>query len=110
MEIINLPSDIVNNIKALEVPADKRKYQNRLTKFEKARILSLRTQQLKNGAKPLIKPEDYNLTYNCNNYYYEIAVEELKKKIIPFKIRRFDQNGKFETWDIQELAIIDFTS
>jgi DNA-directed RNA polymerase subunit K/omega len=106
IDIVELPDNSLENIKANEIPPNQRKSQNRMSKFEKARILSLRTQHLKNGAKSLIDPNEYNLKFN-NNYYYEIACIELKKKIIPFKIRRFYQNGKFETWNINELAIIE---
>jgi len=108
MDIIDLPNEKIENIKVLEVPSNQRVFQNRLSKFEKARILSLRTQQLKNGAKPLIDLDENNLSYN-NNFYYEIASIELKKKVIPLKIRRYHQNGKFETWNIKELSIIDYT-
>jgi DNA-directed RNA polymerase subunit K/omega len=108
IDIIELPNENIRNIKELEIPAEKRKFQNRLSKFEKARILSLRTQQLKNGAKPLINPGENNLIYN-NNYYYEIATIELKKKVIPLKIRRYHQDSKYEVWNIKELSIIDFS-
>jgi len=69
---------------------------NRLTKYEMVRILGERTKQLLMGAKPLIK--NYNhLTYE------EMAEEELKLNMIPFKIKRPLPNGKFEIWNIEEL-------
>ena len=69
---------------------------NRLTKYEMVRILGERTKQLTMGAKPLIK-----------NYqglpYEDIAEEELKKNMIPFKIKRPLPNGTFELWTLDEL-------
>ena len=35
--------------------------------------------------------------------YQDIAVEELKNNMIPFKIRRPLPNNKFEIWDLNEL-------
>lgn len=69
---------------------------NRLTKYEMVRILGERTKQLIMGAKPLIKNHN-NLTYE------EIAEEELKLNMIPFKIKRPLPNGKYEIWTIDEL-------
>lgn len=69
---------------------------NRLTKYEMVRILGERTKQLLMGAKPLIK--NYNhLTYE------EMAEEELRLNMIPFKIKRPLPNGKYEIWTIEEL-------
>jgi DNA-directed RNA polymerase subunit K/omega len=69
---------------------------NRLTKYEMVRILGERTKQLTTGAKPLIK-NHHTLSYE------EIAEEELKKNMIPFKIIRPLPNNKFEMWTISEL-------
>lgn len=100
-----LPDPNIKNIKSLEISPEKRKSQNRLSKFEKARILSIRSEQLKNGATPLIDPKKYGLQYDIN-YYYTIATYELKEKVIPFKIKRTYQDGSYEIWNIKELAVI----
>ena len=69
---------------------------NKLTKYEMVRILGERTKQLTMGAKPLIK--------NYKGIPYEkIAEEELLKNILPFKIKRFLPNGKYEIWTLDEL-------
>lgn len=69
---------------------------NRLTKYEMVRILGERTKQLNMGAKPMIK--------NHSGLSYEtIAIEELKNNMVPFKIKRPLQNGKFEIWTLDEL-------
>jgi DNA-directed RNA polymerase subunit K/omega len=71
---------------------------NRMTKYEMVRILGEREKQLTMGAKPLIK-----------NYlglsYEKIAIEELKLKMVPFKIKRPLPNGKYELWNVDELLI-----
>lgn len=92
VEEIENPVD--NNIEY--VKKDKRISVNRLTKYEMVRILGERTKQLTTGAKPLIK-NHHTLSYE------QIAEEELKKNMIPFKIIRPLPNNKFEMWTIDEL-------
>jgi len=79
---------------------DKRISKNRLTYYEFVRIIGERTKQLTMGAKPLIKinPKSSELTYE------EIAIEELKNKMIPFKIKRPVKNH-YEIWSIDELDV-----
>tara|TARA_Y100000590_G_C15429830_1_gene904705 strand:- start:47 stop:388 length:342 start_codon:yes stop_codon:yes gene_type:complete len=70
-----------------------------LTKFEKTKVVSERAQQLSNGSKSLLKnPSDYDSVY-------EIALEELKQKKIPFIIRRPVSNG-YEYWKLEDLRIL----
>jgi DNA-directed RNA polymerases I, II, and III subunit RPABC2 len=71
-----------------------------LTKYEKARIIGLRTQQLSNGAQPLVD------TRGLRNYL-DIAEKELKDKKIPFIIKRELPNNKSEYWKISELINIE---
>lgn len=69
---------------------------NRLTKYEMVRILGERTKQLTLGAKPLIK--------NYQSLSYEqIAEEELKLNMTPYKIKRILPNKKYEIWSLDEL-------
>ena len=68
----------------------------RLTKYEMVRLLGERTKQLIMGAKPLIKNhQDYS--------YEEIAIQELKLNMIPFKVKRPLPDNKIEIWTIDEL-------
>ena len=68
----------------------------RLTKYEMVRLLGERTKQLIMGAKPLIKNhQDYS--------YEEIAIQELKLNMIPFKVKRPLPDNKIEIWKINEL-------
>lgn len=89
---------------------EKENYENRktqriskpyLNKYEKTRILATRSKQLSLGAKPLIKIiSDKKLSP------FEIAIEELKQKMIPYIIRRKMPDGKYELWRVDELEDI----
>jgi DNA-directed RNA polymerase subunit K/omega len=79
-----------------QVSKENRISNSRLTKYEMVRILGERTKQLIMGAKPLIK--------NYEKLSYEqMAEEELKLNMIPFKIKRPLPNGKYEIWLLEEL-------
>lgn len=70
-----------------------------LTKYEKTKILSERTQQLSNGSVSFLKnPESYSTIF-------DIAQEELKQKKIPFILKRPVAN-KFEYWKLSDLTIL----
>ena len=70
-----------------------------LNKYEKTRIISERAQQLADGAQSLLKnPKSYSSVY-------EIAMEELKQKKIPFIIKR-PINNTFEYWKLEDLKIL----
>jgi DNA-directed RNA polymerase subunit K/omega len=72
--------------------------KNKLTMYEFVRIIGERTKQLTMGAKPLIK-----ISKDSNELEYkELAIEELKYDMTPFKIKRF-VNGKYELWELNEL-------
>ena len=71
-----------------------------MTKFEKTKILGLRSAQLSEGAKPLIPLSDEIISS------YVIASMELKQKKIPFIIKRPIPNGGSEYWKISDLEII----
>lgn len=68
-----------------------------MTKYEKVRVLGIRTQQLASGAKPMVK-DVTNLTP------YEISKLELKMKMLPLIIQRPLPNGNIEQWKVQELS------
>jgi DNA-directed RNA polymerase subunit K/omega len=89
----------INNFKG-NYEVEKKNYQTRplLTKYERTLILSERTQQLANGSMSFLKnPENYNSTY-------EIAVEELRQKKIPFLLKRPFREG-YELWKVSEMRI-----
>ena len=72
-----------------------------LFKYEKVRLLSTRAKQLANGAKPMIKNTE-GLSSK------EIALLELKNKLIPMIIERPIPNSGVERWKLSELEIIDY--
>ena len=71
-----------------------------LTKYEKARIVGARAEQLDRGAIPMIKldPEIINGRI--------IAEMELEQKKIPFILARPLPNGKIEYWKLEDLECL----
>ena len=71
-----------------------------LNKYEKTKVLNERIQQLANNSKPLISnPENYS-------DIYQIAIQELKQKKLPFIIKR-PINNTFEYWKLEDLKVIN---
>lgn len=66
-----------------------------LNKFERARLIGVRIQQLSSGAEPKINIEGLN---SIN----EIVEEELKQRKIPLIIKRNLPNGDSEEWKLEE--------
>lgn len=76
-----------------------------LTKYEKTRILGIRTKQLNNGAEPYITSK-VNVTSEKVIDGYPIALRELEEKKLPFIIRRPLPSGGMEYWYLQDLEIL----
>lgn len=68
-----------------------------LTKFEKTRVLGIRTEQILAGAKIFVE--------TTKTDPYEIALEELNNKKMPFIIRRYFGN-KYKDISVNSLIII----
>jgi DNA-directed RNA polymerase I, II, and III subunit RPABC2 len=93
------------NIDLIEDPADrqgagrKEKLTTKfMTKYERARILGTRAQQISLGAPVLVPLEG-------ERDPLVIALKELKEKKIPITIRRYMPDGTFEDWACNELTI-----
>ena len=71
-----------------------------LTKYEKTRIVGMRSKQINAGAKPFVKVPEHIIDG------YLIAEMELQQKRVPFIIRRPLPNGGFEYWNIKDLEMI----
>jgi DNA-directed RNA polymerase I, II, and III subunit RPABC2 len=71
-----------------------------LSKYEKTKVLGLRTKQINHGSKPFI-PVDEEVIDG-----YIIAERELMQKKIPFIIKRPISNDKFEYWRLEDLEIV----
>ena len=73
-----------------------------MTKYERTRILGLRTTQINNGSEIFIKVDKDIIDG------YTIALKELKAKKMPFIIRRPLPNGASEYWRVEDLEIINY--
>lgn len=71
-----------------------------LSKYERTKVLGVRTKQINSGAKPFINTEDIIIDG------YTIAERELLEKKIPFIIKRPISNNKFEYWKLEDLEIV----
>lgn len=71
-----------------------------LSKYERTKILGVRTKQINSGAKPFINTEEMIIDG------YIIAERELMEKKIPFIIKRPISNNKFEYWKLEDLEIV----
>jgi DNA-directed RNA polymerase subunit K/omega len=76
------------------------KSQPFLTQYEKTRILGFRTNQLAQGALPLVPVPDYVKTT------LEIARLELEQRRLPFIVKRPMPDGSFEYWRLSDLLIL----
>ena len=75
---------------------DKKKTRPIMTKFERAKILGIRSEMLSSGA---ISMTDVGEMDNC----YEIEKKELDEKKIPLIVRRYLPDGTIEDWRVCEL-------
>lgn len=91
-------SKIVNYSNILDGASQMKKKRTNpyLTKYEKARIIGIRAQQIASGSIPLV--ESKGLVSPIS-----IALKELKERKIPFIIRRKLPNNTYEDWTIEEL-------
>ncbi len=68
-----------------------------LSKYERARIIGLRGQQIADGAPPLVEIGDLKDAV-------KIAEKELEELKLPFIIKRPLPSGKFEYWRLDEFT------
>lgn len=71
-----------------------------INKFERIKIISIRAQQIANGAKSTIPIP------NGINDVIAIATLEYKAKKIPFMIRRFKADNTYEDWRLNDFINI----
>lgn len=71
-----------------------------LSRYEKARVLGERAEQINSGAQSFIKVDNSMIDG------YLIALKELEEKKIPFIIQRPLPNGGCEYWRLNDLEII----
>jgi DNA-directed RNA polymerase subunit K/omega len=97
-DCIDIEEGIEETDKPIITDKSQRVSKNKMTRYEFVRIIGERIKQLTMGAKPMIRisTKSESFTYN------EIAIEELKLNMIPFKIRR-PLKDHYEIWSIDEL-------
>jgi DNA-directed RNA polymerase subunit K/omega len=74
---------------------------NRLSRYEKAKIIGLRMEQLARGAPSALHIEDVS----TQDAIRKIAEKELERRLIPFVIVRTLPNGMKEHWRIEDLIV-----
>lgn len=79
--------------------AIREKIAGRLTKYEQAKILGLRMEQLARGALPTIDVSTVHPRTVMN-----IARAELERNTLPYVIERRLPNGVRKQWKLQDLA------
>ena len=72
--------------------------RNEITRFERAKVIGLRLEQLARGAEANIKVKE-------GMSLRDICISELENKKTPFIIVRLLANGTKEYWKIEDLKI-----
>lgn len=72
----------------------------RITKYELARVISMRALQLSLGAPPLIDVE----SLDRKDPYY-IAIKEIERKVLPVVIKRKLPSGEEYLFSLRDLEI-----
>lgn len=83
-----------------------------MTRFERTKVLGLRTEQIARGSLPLLDAEEIEQlasspTASFASISLHLATQELRKKKTPYVIVRTLPNGKRETWRVADMIVID---
>lgn len=73
-----------------------------MTRYERAKVLGVRAEQIARGAVPMIAVEDLPMDASAA----DIAEAELRCGRIPFVLARTMPDGRKETWRTSELSCI----
>jgi DNA-directed RNA polymerase I, II, and III subunit RPABC2 len=76
---------------------DQKKTSPYLSRYERAKVISIRAQQLSIGKQPQIEVDSNNINH------LEIALQELKEKKIPNNIIRKLPDNTVEIWAAKDL-------
>ena len=76
---------------------DRKKTSPYLSRYERAKVISIRAQQLSIGKQPQIEVDITNINH------LEIALQELKEKKIPNNIIRKLPDNTIEIWAAKDL-------
>jgi DNA-directed RNA polymerases I, II, and III subunit RPABC2 len=86
---------------AVKQPRITREYY---TKYEYNTLLATRTEQLAQGAKPVVSLE--GLKTSDPRFIEMVARREIEQRKLPFLVRRQLPNGQAEYWSTQELEMM----
>ena len=75
--------------------------RNLMTKYEKAKVVGMRLEQLARGAPTLVDVKKHN----CKSIR-DVVMKELEEKKLPFIIIRSMPNGKKEYWRVSDLVVL----
>lgn len=82
-------------------PKDKRITREYYTKYEYVALLSMRAQQLAEGARPLVGID--GLKTSDPMFVWNVAKREIEQRKLPFVVRRQMPDGTAEFWSVQEM-------
>lgn len=94
---------IIEDFDDIMLNYDLSKYTTRplMTRFERAKIVGMRLEQLARGAPTLVD------TSKCHSIR-DVVLKELDEKKLPFIIIRSLPNGKKEYWRVADLVVPPF--
>ena len=84
-----------------EFEIKKRRMLKLLTKYEKVKMIGIRTMQLEHGATPKIDWKTLKLTTP-----YDVACKEFELKKLPFSIRRYITRDNYVDFKLKDLEIV----
>jgi DNA-directed RNA polymerases I, II, and III subunit RPABC2 len=84
-----------------ESPKDTRITREFYTKYEFVALLSMRAQQLAEGARPLVGIE--GLKTSDPMFVWNVAKREIEQRKLPFIVRRQMPDQTSEFWSVQEM-------
>jgi DNA-directed RNA polymerase I, II, and III subunit RPABC2 len=79
----------------------KNRTKNILSKYERVKIIGIRSEQLQRGADPYVELDE-SKEFNPR----EVAIEELRQRKIPFMLKRQLPDGSFEYWRLDDMIIL----
>lgn len=70
-----------------------------MTRYERAKVLGLRTEQLARGAAPMLA------NWDAATPAAQLAREELRQRLTPFVVVRALPNGRKDFWKIGDMIV-----
>jgi len=77
----------------------KNQTRNHLSKYEKAKMIGVRLEQIARGAKPNVKGDYQNIR--------DIVLAEFEQRVIPLMIVRKRADGIKEYWKLEDMIVLE---